>query len=445
MTFKSIIAFLFFTLLSVYFSFLNPHEVEIHFAQAHSLRLPMVVLFLGSVLLGLLIAGLLHGTLSLKKFLSNLKLAGRNKLQNKTNRRVGTLFEEAENLVAGGCVPKAIPVYERILDLSPNHVTVLTRLGNRLREEGDPDRALQLHLKAVQNAPNNLDALYSLADDYSLKAQQSFTMYQMEMAVLEKIKKIDGKSPRVFYRMREIHLKSKDWILAADIQKKLISKIEGREKKVKEKKVLSRYIYNNGVQHFNKGNFKAAIPDFKKALQEDALCLSTYIILGDSFMKTGNVKAALKAWKVGYETTSSPVCLIQMEKYYRESNQVGEMVRVYKEAIKNSQNSALEILSLLLGSLYLEEGNPQGTIQVIEKNTGSQKTIIPSLILADAYKQQRDEEHSKKALENASYQVKSAILNFKCSGCGETLDEWIDSCPTCNAFDKIECCPGINS
>ena len=118
---------------------------------------------------------------------------------------------------------------------------------------------------------------------------------------------------------------------------------------------------------------------------------------------------------------------------------------MYKESIKNSQNSNLETLSLLLGSLCLEEGNPQETIQVIEKNTDSQKGIIPSLILARAYRQQRDEEHSQKAVENASYRVKSAILNFKCGECGESLDEWANSCPTCHAFDQIECCPGVNS
>ena len=111
--------------------------------QSYSLHLPMVVMFLGSVLLGVLIASLLHGTLSIKTFFSNLRVAGRNKRQDKTNHRVGILFEKAENLVAGDCVSKAIPVYEKILNLSPNHVSGLTRLGNRLREEGDSDRVFR--------------------------------------------------------------------------------------------------------------------------------------------------------------------------------------------------------------------------------------------------------------------------------------------------------------
>ena len=222
MPFKSIITFLFFTLLSVYFSFLNPHEVEIHFAQAHSLRLPMVVLFLGSILLGVLIADLLYRALSLKTFFSNSKVAGRHKRQDSTNRRIGILFEEAENFVACGYISKAIPIYEKILDLSPNHVGVLTRLGNTLREEVNPTRALELHLKAAQAAPKNLNVLYSLADDYLAKA-----MRPLEMKVLEKISKFDRISPRVFYRMREIYLKLEDWTSAEGVQKKIISRIIG--------------------------------------------------------------------------------------------------------------------------------------------------------------------------------------------------------------------------
>jgi len=419
--------------------------VEIHFAQAYSLRLPMVVLFLGTLLLGVLIAGLSQGTLSVKNFFVNLKVVGRNKLQNKVNHRIEVLLEEAENFLVGGCDAKAILVYEKILELSPNHVAVLIRLGNRLREEGDPDRALKLHLKAVQNAPNNLGALYSLADDYSVKGRQSFTMYQMEMNTLEKIGKIDRKSPRVYYRMREIHLKSEDWILAIDVQKQIISRIEDKDKKIEEKKILGQYIYNNGIQYFSKDNFEAAIPEFKKALRENIRCLPAHILLGNTFAKTSNGKAALKAWKTGYEKTNSPVCLIYMEKFFRESSQAEEMIKVYNEEIKKAQNSTRETLGLLLGSLYLEEGNPGQTIRVIEENTDSEKAIIPSLILANAHKQQQDEEHSKKNLENISSHLKSAILNFKCNRCGEVLGEWVDSCPSCGAFDEIECRPGVNT
>ena len=111
---KSIIIFLFFALLSFYFSFINPHEVDIHFSQDQSFQIPMVILFLGSVLLGILVAGFLRGTLSLRNFFSNLKTVRRIKRQNKTNHRSETLLEEADHFLACGYVSKVISAYEKI-------------------------------------------------------------------------------------------------------------------------------------------------------------------------------------------------------------------------------------------------------------------------------------------------------------------------------------------
>ena len=189
MSLKSIIIFLFFTLLSVYFSFLNPHEVEVHFSQDRSLQLPMVVLFLGSVLLGILIAGFLHGTLSLKVFFRNFKTIGRIKRENKTNLQSETLLEEAENLMACGYISKAVSKYRKILKILPNEVNVLVRLGNILREQGNLDQALEVHLKAVKIAPEKFNVLYSLAADYSAKS-----IPKKEIEILEKISQQIGRA-----------------------------------------------------------------------------------------------------------------------------------------------------------------------------------------------------------------------------------------------------------
>ena len=360
MSFKSIITFLFFTLLLVYFSFLNPHEVDIHFAQGWSLQLPMIVLFLGSVLLGVLIAGFLHGTLSLKKFFINLKKAGRVKRQNKNNHRSERLLEEAENFLACGYVSKAVAAYEKILNMSPSHVHVLVQLGNIAREEGNVDRALKLHLRAVEIAPENLNVLYGLAEDYCAKA-----IPKKEMEVLKKILEFDRRSPRVLYRIREVYLKSEDWASAVEVQRKLVVRVEGREKKEKEKRMLGQYIYKSGARYFNNDNFELAITEFKRALRENAQCLSAHILLGDAYLKTGDRKGALKSWKKGYASTKSMACMMRMEEVYRDLGQVGEMIKEYKEAVSNSKNGASEILIMLLGVICLEEKTAQETIRVI--------------------------------------------------------------------------------
>jgi len=414
--------------------------VGIHFAQGWSLQLPMIVLFLGSVLLGVLIAGFLHGSLSLKKFFINLKKVGRIKRQNKNNHRSERLLEEAENFLACGYVSKAVAVYEKILNMSPSHVHVLAQLGNIAREEGNVERALKLHLRAVEIAPENLNVLYGLAEDYGAKA-----IPKKEMEVLKKILEFDRRSPRVLCRMREVYLKLEDWVSAVEVQRKLVVRIEGREKKEKEKRMLGQYIYKSGVRYFNNDNFELAITEFKRALRENVQCLSAHILLGDAYLKTGDRKGALKSWKKGYANTKSMACMMRMEEVYRDLGQVGEMVKEYKEALRNSKNGPSEILIMQLGVLCLEEKIPQEIIRVIEENTDSEKAIIPSLILGDAYKQDHNETKSKKALENATRQVKRAIFNFKCNTCGKVSDKWTDHCLACNTFDAMECFLGITS
>ena len=105
----------------------------------------------------------------------------------------------------------------------------------------------------------------------------------------------------------------------------------------------------------------------------------------------------------------------------------------------------METLSLLLGSLFLEENDPQETIKIIEENIDYEKNIVSSILLADAYKKQNKSAASEKFLEKISQQIKSNILNFKCGACGREVDEWEDICSVCNTFDEIQCLPAIRS
>jgi lipopolysaccharide biosynthesis regulator YciM len=245
--------------------------------------------------------------------------------------------------------------------------------------------------------------------------------------------------------MREVYLKLEDWPSAVEVQRKLVTLAKGREKKEKEKRMLGQYIYKSGVRYFNNDSFELAITEIKRSLRENAQCLSSHILLGDAYLKTGDRKGALKSWKKGYAHTKSIACMMRMEEVYRELGQPGEMIKEYKEAIRNSENGPSEILIMLLGVLCLEEKTPQETIRLIEENTDSEKAIIPSLILGDAYKQDHNETKSKKALENATRQIKRAMFNFKCGACGKILNKWTDHCSACNTFDAMECFLGISS
>ncbi len=70
MSLKQIIVFLIFALLSIYTAFLNPHDSLVYITQSQSIKLPTVLLLLGSILIGVIVTVLLFWVFNFKSALS---------------------------------------------------------------------------------------------------------------------------------------------------------------------------------------------------------------------------------------------------------------------------------------------------------------------------------------------------------------------------------------
>ena len=167
MPLKLIISSFIFALLAVYIAFLNPHEVEIHLTQSYSLKLPMVVLCLISILIGVFAAGVLNWALEIKFYIRRMRWSFQRKRQAKQYARIEKLYEQGENAFAGGRFDKSVPFFQKILKIHPNHIGALNHMGIIRRMEGNLSQALEFHREAAKQAPDNLKVLYSLAEDYS--------------------------------------------------------------------------------------------------------------------------------------------------------------------------------------------------------------------------------------------------------------------------------------
>ena len=98
MSLKQIIVFLVFAFLSIYTAFLNPHDSVVHITQSQSLKLPTVLLLLGSILIGVIVTVCLFWTFNFKKALARWKVGFKNNRIEKRNRRVEALFKKGENI-----------------------------------------------------------------------------------------------------------------------------------------------------------------------------------------------------------------------------------------------------------------------------------------------------------------------------------------------------------
>jgi lipopolysaccharide assembly protein B len=430
-TLKNIIFLIIFTLLSVYIAFLNPHEVEVYLTQAFSLHMPMVILLLGFILVGVIVAIVLNWVLKVKSSWGNLKSYFREKQNQKRGQWCASHFEKAENALAGGNLEKAKALFNKVLEEFPNHVGALDGAGKIERLQGHTDRALELHLKATQIDPGNLKVLDHLAEDYSHTGLST-----KEIQTLEKIRRVEPDSPVVLSRIRDSYLEKQDWKNASEIQKRVISLTRDKNQQAKEQRLSGQITYQKGLLHWEKGQVDSAISEFKKALRADDKCLPAYITLGDAFLKSGDKKNAIKTWQSGLSFTHSPLCLLRIQKVLQESDNLKDLIKIYQNAIQSSNNSVKDKYVLLLGVLYLEKGETEEAIQVLE-TVKPEKSVLHSILLANAYQQKQDNPKMEEATLSAFSIARESLSEVVCGECKTSFEEWSSHCPECKAWNSL--------
>jgi lipopolysaccharide assembly protein B len=430
-TLKNIILLIIFTLLSVYIAFLNPHEVEVYLTQSFSLHMPMVILLLGFILVGVLVTIALNWTLRIKSSFGNMKAYFRDKQIKKKDQWCASLYEKAENAVAGGNLEKAKVLFNKILEEFPNHVGALDGNGKIARLQGNSDRALELHLKASQIDPGNLKVLNNLAEDYSHTGLPA-----KEIQTLEKIRRMEPDSPVVLSRIRDSYLEKQDWKNASEIQKRVITLTRDKKKQAGEQRLSGQITYQKGLVHWEKGQVDSAISEFKKALRIDNKCLPAYITLGDAFLKSGNKKNAIKTWQAGLSFTHSTLCLLRIQKVLQESDNLKDLVKIYQDAIQSTTNSVKDKYVQMLGVLYMEKGEADEAIQVLE-TVQPDKSLLHSILLANAYQLKHDNPKMEQAAQSAFSIVKESLFEVVCAKCGSSFEEWTSHCPECKAWNSL--------
>ena len=431
MTLKNILILIIFSLLSVYIAFLNPHEVEIYLTQSFSLHMPMVILLFGFILFGVVITIFLNWFLRIKSSWGQMKTNFKKKQHDKKDQWCASQFEKGENALAGENLEKAKSLFTSILEEFPNHVGALDRMGKIALMEGKSDRALEMHLKAHQIDPGNLRVLDHLADDYGNSGSPA-----KEIQTLEQIRKSEPGSPLILSRIRDSYVKRGDWKNASEVQKRILPLTRDKKEQEKQQRLLSEIIYKNGLLYWEKGQVDSAISEFKKALRANEKCLPAYITLGDAYLKSGSKKNAIKTWKSGLANTHSPLCLLRIQKVFQESDDLEGLVKIYKEAIQSSNNSVKDSLTLMLGILYMDKGKTDEAIEALE-TIPAEKSVLHSVLLANAYQQKQDLPQMGKASQSAFNTAKESLSEVICNECKTSFKEWSSHCPQCKTWNSL--------
>ena len=431
MSLRFIIVFGFFTLLTLYFTFLNPEDIEIHLTRNTSILLPIPVFLLIAVLIGIVLTSVFTGfhqiISSYKRFLKTR--ARKSKLRKQ--RRWESLYQKAENALKGGHRDRALALYRKILNGNPNHVASLTRMGNLYREMGKTASALEAHQAAVNADPQNLQALQCLAEDF-------ITTGQLDKAIdtLRQARHLEPDSLLTLRTLREAYRKQNAWTLVLQIQKSILSHVTNEKELEQEKDYSSQVAYLRGCELLSQNMIEPAISELKRSIKENPRSLPPYIKLGDVYRQNGNVKAAIKTWKSGFEVTGSHTCLLRLREAYEQFEQPDKVIQLYQDAVKESQNSKKETLVITLAGLYLEQGKMEEAMQTLWSI--SSPSIPAHLLLAKAHQDKNERDKVEQVLQSALKKLTASTSRFVCRQCKHEFEQWAGLCPECQAWDSLD-------
>ena len=431
MSLRLIITFAFITLLTLYFTFLNPGDIEIYLTRSISFPLPIPVFLLIAVLIGILLTSVFTGYSQFKNaFKRFLKTRA---LKNKSRRRKQweQLYQKAENSLKGGHNSRALSLFNKILKGNPKHTASLVQVGNLYRNMGKNAQALEAHQKAVDVDRGNLQALQYLADDFIAAGQ-----LDKAIDALKKARHLEPDSLLTLRKLRDAYRKQNAWNLVLQIQKSILSHVSNDKELEQEKEYSSQIAYLRGCELIGQRQVEPAITELKRAIKEYPKSLPPYVKLGDLYQQNDNLKAAIKTWKSGFQITGSNICLLRLRTAYEQMERPEEIVKLYQEAVRNSQNSKKETLVLTLAGLYLDQGKMEEAMQTLWSIPSP--SIPAHLLLIKAHQDKNEMSKADQVIQAALKKMSTSSSKLICRQCHQTFDQWSGICPECQAWDSLD-------
>lgn len=147
-------------------------------------------------------------------------------------------------------------------------------------------------------------------------------------STLDKNKKIN-KSKEVSQKISKL-----DSILQLIDNREFAQAINLLEELIKKEPKNSKYLHYRGVVEIELKNYTKAINWLKKALEIDKNDFESWFLLGETYIKTNNLKDAESAFEKAVSIKQDPFALINLGIVYRQQNKYNKAIETFEKACK---------------------------------------------------------------------------------------------------------------
>jgi tetratricopeptide (TPR) repeat protein len=336
-----ILLFLIFIAIIGYFSQLNPNRVVFFVTQEKSIELSLTALILFSISVGGLLVMVVIGVRQTKALYLNWAY----RRAQKKEASLGTFYKEGCNAFLAERYKDAIALFQKVLDINPNHLHTLLRLGDIYRSEKNVHEAIRLYRKARLSDDQNMEVLFGLAQNLDAAHQSDEAI-----GILKEIIGHDEINLTALIRLREIYVRLSRWEEAHFIAEKILKLPLSGENRQRALSTSLGIQFEKGMASLKNNQIDPARHAFKSAIKMDKDFLPAYIGLGEAYIKSERMESAMTLFEKGYDMTKNIILLHRLETLCLEIGQPDRILRVYQKALAKAPDHIT--LKFYLGKLY---------------------------------------------------------------------------------------------
>jgi len=327
---------------------------------------------------------------------------------------------------------KAFSSFQQSIKSGKAPTDAYIRLGRLLRENGDPNKALQIHknltVKPDLTRSEKVELFVNIAQDYSKLGNSAQAVNVLETA----IKQLGLREAAVYGMLsKEYHMLGKP----ADAYRCLK---EMRRTDAVGERELSLYLCTAGERKAEASDLKEARKLFQRALKHDPKCATACYWLGNLEEKLGNENGALEQWKKAalISPELSAEALKNLERMMFQRGTFGDIERVYRDVVEARPWD--EYATLALASFYKKQGRGEEAIEFLEEFRNMHpESIGTTLLLTTLYATHRNQDDLEKFLDDNETEAAARSTHYSCADCGFQSATMRWHCQRCNAFDTF--------
>lgn len=328
---------------------------------------------------------------------------------------------------------KALEVFVGMVDVDSETVETHLILGSLFRRRGEVDRAIRIHQNLI--ARPNLDAaqrenaLLELGKDY-MKAG----LLDRAEGLFRELKALGSRSSEVHVHLRDLYEQEKEWEKAIEAAQQLQVSSEQPQFAV-----IAHYHCELAEAAARRGESAKASQLARRALSHDHNCIRASLILGDIDFDRGDYKAAIKSYRraLAQDPDHVPAVLPKIKTAFEKASGMRDYVAFLQELHRTQRSS---VVTLALVEVLRAEHRLDELEALLEEET--RRDRVSTVILKEFVDvQSLDAPEPARAVLRRVGQALGATtgdwLIYRCGQCGFEAKGLLWQCPSCHGWGSL--------